>query len=121
MNTNISLLVLPFQNLSLSSPDVFFVNKETLLADLIQVNIRDHYMPVPSFMYGTLRYLDRTEVKPGMLMPTLLVIQSFKPKTKEKGLINLRLKDNRFDSIPLESLRPNPDLPPMGDEKPATD
>lgn len=100
---------------------VFFINKETHMADMLQVNIRDHYMPVPGFMYGTVRYLERTEAKDGLIMPTKLVIQMFKPKTKEKGLISVNLKDYSFDTIPLETLRPNGSLPVMGDAKPETD
>lgn len=100
---------------------VFFINKTTHLADMVQINIREHYMPVPGFLYGTVRYLDRTEVEPGLWMPTRLAIQMFQPKKKTKGIINVSFKDYSFDSIPVETLRPNGSLPVVGDEKPSVD
>ena len=100
---------------------LLYINRETKFIDLSNVTIRDFFAPFPkNLAEGTVRFIERVETEPGMMLPSNIVIQLQSPKKEKRHVYRLVFEDYSFDTFPVEDLRPFKDLKEYGDAKPTT-
>ncbi|MCI5058965.1 MAG: hypothetical protein MRY83_22820 [Flavobacteriales bacterium] len=95
-----------------------WINKENGLLEFCQFTIHDPYLVGGSMLVGSIAFEDFREIG-GVKIPFTQCIYSGKPKSTGKGYLHrLTLETFSFDQINHLELKPNKDLPHIGDEKP---
>jgi len=90
---------------------MIWINKKTNTVDLVEFTIRDQL----GFLTGTAFYEDLKDVGEGVLLPKNISIRS--DKGSKNMLHQMRLSNFKANHIPLNSVRPDPNLKSMGDDK----
>ena len=97
---------------------VLWIGKESGLIEAVVFTTRDNFMPAPQFMYGSLRFDDFKEVE-GVLIPFKQTAYMGQPTENTTDYIHqLIVEQFKWDSFPVETIRPLAGVQPIGDDKP---
>ncbi|WP_055443090.1 hypothetical protein [Lacinutrix himadriensis] len=97
---------------------VVWVGKESGLIEALTFTTRDNYKPTPAFMYGSLHFDDYRNID-GILIPFKQTAQIGEPSNDITNYVHqLLISDFKWNSFPLEDLRPFKNIPSIGNDKP---
>ncbi len=96
---------------------VLWIGKESGLIEAASHTIRDTYLPMSGFLYSSIRFSDFKAID-GVLIPFRQSVQLKNPKDTEKKYIHqFNIDSFEWDAFPIEQLRPNQGIQPLGDDK----
>lgn len=88
-----------------------WINKKTNTVDLVEFTIRDQM----NFLKATAVYEDLEDVGDGVLLPKRI---SLKPNKDKAGILHqISLSNFKANHIPVSTVRPDPNLKVIGDDK----
>lgn len=96
---------------------VLWISKESGIIEATTHTVRDNYLPMAGFLYSTTRFTNFKDVD-GVLIPFRQTVQLKNPKDKvSKYIHQFSVESFTWDAFPLDKIRPNSNLDPIGDDK----
>lgn len=97
---------------------IVWIGKESGLIEALTFTTRDNFKPTPAFLYGSLHFDDYTDVD-GVLIPFKQTAQLGEPSNDVTSYVHQLVINNfKWDSFPLEEIRPLEIKMNIGNDKP---